>query len=79
VKPFHCFSSFEYYDPQRRVSLCGKCRIITLELAKLKEVVKKLTEEMGTQELWAVYFEYLKDKGKRKKINEIMEREEGMR
>jgi hypothetical protein len=79
VKPLHCLSSFEYYDPQRRVSLCRKCRIITLELAKLNEVVKKLTEEMGTRELWAVYFEYLKDKGKRKKINEIMERDEGMR
>jgi predicted transposase/invertase (TIGR01784 family) len=72
------FHSFEYYDPQRRVSLGGKCRIITLELAKLKEVVEKPTEEMGTQELWAVYFEYLTDKEKRKKINEIMEREEGI-
>jgi hypothetical protein len=33
---------------------------------------------MVTQELWVVYFKYIKDKGKRKKINEIMEREEGI-
>jgi predicted transposase/invertase (TIGR01784 family) len=72
------FHSFEYYDPQRLVSLGGKCRIITLELAKLKEVVKKPAEEMNRQEEWAVYFRYMKDKGKRKKINEIMEREEGI-
>jgi predicted transposase/invertase (TIGR01784 family) len=72
------FHSFEYYDAEHRVSLGGKCCIITLELAKLKEVVKKPTEEMGRQELWVVYFRYMKDKSKRRIINEIMEREEGI-
>jgi predicted transposase/invertase (TIGR01784 family) len=33
---------------------------------------------MGEAELWAVYFRYLTDKGKRKKINEIIAREEGI-
>jgi predicted transposase/invertase (TIGR01784 family) len=72
------FHGFEYYDPERWVSLGGKCRIITLELSKLKEVVKKPAEEMNRQEEWAIYFRYIKDKAKRKKINEIMEREEGI-
>ncbi|MCL2130332.1 MAG: hypothetical protein FWH35_08270, partial [Treponema sp.] len=30
------------------------------------------------QESWAVYFRYLTDKGKRYKINEILEHEEGI-
>jgi predicted transposase YdaD len=33
---------------------------------------------MSASEYWAVYFRYLTDKTKRQKINEIMEREEGI-
>ena len=33
---------------------------------------------MSFKEYWAVFFRYLTDKGKRRKINEIMEREEGI-
>jgi predicted transposase/invertase (TIGR01784 family) len=72
------FHSFEYYDPARLVSLNGRTRILTLELSKLEQVVKKSTEEMSVRELWAVYFRYLKDTGMRAKINEIVEREEGI-
>ena len=72
------FHSFEYYDPIRRISLEGKTRIITLELSKLEKVVEKPTEKMDVKEYWAVYFKYLNDKKRRWKINEIMEREEGI-
>ena len=33
---------------------------------------------MSAQEYWGVYFQYLTDKGKRLKINEIVEQEEGI-
>jgi predicted transposase/invertase (TIGR01784 family) len=72
------FHNFEYYDPKRLVSLNGRSRILTLELSKLEEVVKKPTGEMSSPELWAVYFKYLRDSRMREKINEIIEREEGI-
>jgi predicted transposase/invertase (TIGR01784 family) len=72
------FHSFEYYDPKRGMSLNGRTRIFTLELSKLEEIVKKPAREMSVQELWAVYFRYLTDNGMRKKINEIIEQEEGI-
>ena len=70
--------SFEYYDPVHVISLDGRSRIITLELSKLEEVVEKPVNEMDEKESWAVYFGYLTDKGKRYKINEILEQEEGI-
>jgi predicted transposase/invertase (TIGR01784 family) len=73
------FHSFEYYDPERSVPLNGRSRIITLELAKLDKVIEKPAGEMSGQEHWAVFFRYLTDKGKRRKINEIMEYEEGIK
>jgi len=72
------FHAFEYYDPVRCVPLNGKSRIITLELSKLEEVAEKPVGEMDKKEIWAFYFRYLNDKNKRGKINEIMEREEGI-
>jgi predicted transposase/invertase (TIGR01784 family) len=72
------FHTFEYYDPERNVSLGGRSRIITVELSKLEKVVEKSAEEMSGKELWAVFFKYLNDKKKRRKINEIIGREEGI-
>lgn len=72
------YHTFEYYDPVNGVSLNGKTRIITLELSKLGNVVEKSTEEMTTQEQWAIFFQYLTDKSKREKINKIAESEEGI-
>jgi len=70
--------TFKYYDPDRLTSLNGRSRIITLELSKLNKVVEKPVSKMSVQELWAVYFGYLTDKGKRSKINEILRQEEGI-
>jgi predicted transposase/invertase (TIGR01784 family) len=72
------FHVFEYYDPVRNVPLGGRSRIITVELSKLERVVEKPAVEMSGKELWAVFFKYLNDKKRRSKINEIIEREEGI-
>jgi predicted transposase/invertase (TIGR01784 family) len=69
---------FEYYDKEFRVTLGGRTRIITLELGKLEYLVKKPVEKMSAVERWGFYFRYLRDKGKRSKINEIMKSEEGI-
>ena len=72
------FHTFEYYDPIHNVSLNDRTQIITLELSKLDVIVEKSTSEMNISERWAVFFEYLTDKGKRDKINQILEYEEGI-
>jgi predicted transposase/invertase (TIGR01784 family) len=72
------FHTFEYFDPVHSISLNGRSRIITLELSKLDRVIEKPIEAMTAQEHWAVFFRYLTDKGKRRKINEILASEEGI-
>jgi predicted transposase/invertase (TIGR01784 family) len=74
-----CFlHTFEYYDERRRVSLGGRTRIITVELAKLGYLLDRPVNEMDASERWAFYFRYITDKEKRGKINEIIEFEEGI-
>ena len=68
--------TFQYYDPVHNISLRGKTRIITVELLKAERIVDKHINEMETQEAWAVFFQYLTDREKRVKINEILERKE---
>jgi hypothetical protein len=70
--------SFEYYAPERGVSLGGRSRIITVELSKAGRFVEKPAGEMTAAELWAVYFRYLTDRSKRAKINEVIASEEGI-
>jgi predicted transposase/invertase (TIGR01784 family) len=72
------FHSFEYYDPVRCVSLNGRTKIITLELTKLEKIASKPTSEMNEPESWAFFFEYLTDRRKRDKINEILKKEKGI-
>jgi predicted transposase/invertase (TIGR01784 family) len=69
---------FEYYDRKRQVSLGGLTRIFTLELAKLESVVAKPVADMTASERWTVFCRYITDKTKREKINEILEKEEGI-
>ena len=70
------FHGFEYFDPVRGVSLGGRSRIMTLELAKLKGVAQKPIAEMGNRELWAMFFQYLTNPNMRGIINAILERKE---
>jgi len=72
------FHVFEYYDIEHKVSLGGKSKIITVELAKLKSIADKPIDCMKASERWATYFEYLTDKDKRDKVNEILKYEEGI-
>jgi len=60
------------------VPLDGRSRIITIELSKLRKVVKILPKEMNVRESWAVFFRYLTDKKKRQIINEIIKLKEGI-
>ncbi|MCL2043408.1 MAG: Rpn family recombination-promoting nuclease/putative transposase [Treponema sp.] len=69
---------FKYYDPIRGVSLNGMTYIITIELSKLDTIVEKPINEMAVSERWAVFLEYLTDKGKRGTINEILQQDEGI-
>ena len=72
------FHSFEYYDPARGVSLGGRTRILTLELAKLEAVARKPIDEMSNRDMWAMFFEYLTDPAMRAIINAILDRKEGI-
>ena len=56
----------------------GRSRIITLELSKVEKAAEKPVGEMTAQEQWAFFFRYLTDKSQRRKINELVEREEGI-
>jgi predicted transposase/invertase (TIGR01784 family) len=73
--PLH---AFEYYDPEHKVSLNGRSRIITMELSKLDKVAEKPIKDMSAPELWGVFFRYLQDRSKRGIINEIIACEEGI-
>jgi len=69
---------FQYYDPLLNVSLGGKSRIIIVELAKAEKIIEKPLEEIAPSEAWAAFFQYLTNRKKREKINEILEREAGI-
>ena len=60
-----------HYNHKNHSSDNGLSRIITLELSKLDEIIQKSVEEMSSSERWAIYFKYLTDKSKRRKINNI--------
>ncbi|MDR0669080.1 MAG: hypothetical protein LBF95_03265 [Treponema sp.] len=68
----------EYYDPERRVALGGRSRIITVELEKVEKALAKSAGEMTGKERWGVFFRYVKDREKRERINEILRYEEGI-
>jgi predicted transposase/invertase (TIGR01784 family) len=70
--------NFLYYDPDNRVSLGGRTRIITIELVKTEPIADKPVEEMTNMELWAVFFQYLTNEDKRDKIIEIINQEKGI-
>ena len=72
------FHTFEFYDSENKISLNGKSRIITIELSKLEKTIEKPVKEMNSAEQWAVFFQYLTDKAKREKINQIIECQEGI-
>jgi len=70
--------NFLYYDPNNHISLGGRTRIITVELAKTGPVVDKPIEKMTTAEQWAVFFQYLTNKEKRDTIISIINHERGI-
>ena len=69
---------FEYYDPLHKVTLGGKSRIIIVELIKAEHIIEKPIKKIAAPEAWAAFFQYLTNRKKREKINEILEREAGI-
>ena len=67
--------TFEYYDKYNNISFGGRSKIIIVELPK---VMEKPTADMNTSERWSFFLQYLTNKGKREKINEILKEEEGI-
>jgi predicted transposase/invertase (TIGR01784 family) len=72
------FHKFEYYDPERGISLQGRSRIVTLELSKVGQAGEKPAGSMTAQEQWAYFFRYLTDRSRRRTINELLAQEEGI-
>jgi len=72
------FHTFKFYDAENKISLNGKSQIITIELSKLDKIIEKPVKDMSSAEHWAIFFQYLTDKAKREKINQIIECQEGI-
>jgi len=55
--------------------------IIFLELTKIRQLLKKPVEELTDIERWLLFFKYAADKSKakRKRLNEIMKRNEAVK
>jgi predicted transposase/invertase (TIGR01784 family) len=70
---------FVYYDPEQNIALGGRTAILTIELSKLKEIVKKPPEEMTRLERWAVYFGYYTEPEKQDLLRKIEALEEGIK
>ena len=68
--------TFQYYDPINCVPLDGKTNIIIVELLKTEAIVNKEPAELETREAWVIFLQYLTDREKRVKINEILKKEE---
>jgi predicted transposase/invertase (TIGR01784 family) len=71
---------FEYYDPEQKVSLAGKTRIIVVELEKAGVLLEKPLDNMAPPEWWALFFRYISDPERRDLMNELLgcERSIGM-
>ena len=70
--------TFQYYDAEHGVSLKGKTWIVTVELLKTETIIEKQPSEIDSREAWACFLQYLTDREKMGKINEILGREEGI-
>ena len=69
---------FEYYDPEHKISLDGKTRLVTIELPKLKDVKDFVNARPEDIESWAIFFKYANDPEERTIINNIAKEERGV-
>jgi predicted transposase/invertase (TIGR01784 family) len=53
--------------------------ILFIQLPEVDKILEKPVETMTSQEMWAMFFRYMPDKSKRDKLNEIIERKEGIK
>ena len=69
---------YRYRDRQGKDLTDGQT-IVFLDLSKIDGVLKKKVEEMTNVERWAVFFKYASDDSKQKLLDEILEKEEGIK
>ncbi|MDR2133721.1 MAG: PD-(D/E)XK nuclease family transposase [Treponema sp.] len=69
---------FEYYDPKQGTAFGGRTHIIVVELEKAGLFEGKAPKALSDAEKWALFFRYVKDKGKRGLVNELLRKEEGI-
>jgi len=53
--------------------------ILFIQLPEVDKILDKPVETMTGQEMWAIFFRYMSDKSKRKTLNTIIERKEGIK
>jgi predicted transposase/invertase (TIGR01784 family) len=78
VKDDHFIHVFEYYDKENGATLGGRTHIITIELAKFKDIVNKNLKNVSPKEYWAVFFKCIKEKTNLELVNSIIQKEEGI-
>ncbi|MDR2768034.1 MAG: PD-(D/E)XK nuclease family transposase [Treponema sp.] len=74
----HVAHWFEYYDPERKISLGGRTAIVTLELNKLEGLVETPPEQMNGKERWGLFLGYASEPGRLGLVNKLLEVEEGI-
>ena len=68
--------NFEYYDKKNQISLGGKTKIITLEMAKINEKDLSQLDDTG---IWGFFLKYANDKSKIDLIEDIGKQKEGIK
>ena len=63
---------------QSGIQLSDQINMIIIELNKLGDVLKKPVGEMTPLDMWSAFLGYAADPGKRKLINEVLERKEAI-
>jgi predicted transposase/invertase (TIGR01784 family) len=69
---------FEYYDAELGVRLGGRTKIIVVELEKVAAITGKPISEMSGEEMWALFFQFAKERKRRTLVNEVLRKEEGI-
>lgn len=71
-------SDYRYRD-RKGNDLTDDETIIFLDLSKIASVLEKNIDEMTSVEMWAIFFKYVTDESKQFILNQILEREEGVK
>ena len=73
------FHHVHMYRDEKGRPLTDDQTIIFFELSKLDELLEKPVGKLTSAERWVIFFRYATDKSKRDILNQILEKEEGIR